>query len=165
MTVLMKMVCLLFFLRKTEIWTLCSSIVWIFYSCTGNRRSRFSLVQCGIKLVSLIVALLAGLARHSIVVLKYSKIYIFEKLLIFMNLESNGRKELKVLAALLLNLYLMCTEKRQAAHNKWVAFSIIFVSINREMVSAIARAVPFHALSAWVEKGHLIYGDVYTISH
>lgn len=48
----------------------------------------------------------------------------------------------------------------------WVAFSIVFVGINREMVSAVARAAPFHALSSHEFKnGHFVYSDAYTISH
>lgn len=53
--------------------------------------------------------------------------------------------------------------------NPWeirVAFSIVFVSINRKMVSAVARAAPFHALSSYeLKNGHFIYSDAYTISH
>lgn len=53
--------------------------------------------------------------------------------------------------------------------NPWeirVAFSIVFVSINRKMVSAVARAAPFHALSSHeLKNGHFIYSDAYTISH
>lgn len=74
--------------------------------------------------------------------------------------------ECKALTALVLNLCLMWSEKGQATHEKLVAFSIVFVSINREMVSAVARAAPFHALSSHeLKNGHFIYSDAYAISH